>query len=415
MDDLDTGPRVLAGAPALDRRTFPRPGSVARWFEPFHVRQAPVARGEVTAQVIAGADIVVAPAWLTHRRALEAVGESRRARAWTDAAVRLARDAVEAGVERREGAYRPVMVAGPLPDVSTVPEHATGRLLPASVTDERDTHDQAGILADTGVDLMLLEPRASFDATLRATTTAVETGRPVWVVCPLADTTDEPPFAERVAVLAASGAASVLAEVGDGSDRRLDPARHAPTIAAATTVAPLGVFVWTPPLAPGPDALDAWVGAGPSVLAIGSGADPAALAPLVEARDRRESEARERRGTERSALRDWVLDAARRAPGGRALWLGAPDIEPPPGFEWTVLDPTTDPLAALPDAAFRLVVVRTALPTEIVRALGPGGIIALETDDPDAVEHLARTGLRVQEVTEGPSGRRRVIGRREHT
>src|SRR5690606_33957881 len=95
-------PRILAGAPAPDRRSFPRPGSVARWFEPFHVRQPDVARGEIASQVATGADVVLAPTWLTHRRALEAVGESRRAQAWTTAAVRLAREAVETGMERLE-------------------------------------------------------------------------------------------------------------------------------------------------------------------------------------------------------------------------------------------------------------------------------------------------------------------------
>ena len=180
-------PRILAGAPALDRRAFPRPGSVARWFEPFHVRQPQVARGEIAAQVAAGADVVMAPAWLTHRRALEGVGESRRARAWTDDAVRLAREAVEAGMERRGGETGPILVAGPLPDVAAGPEHATGRLSSASAAEDRDTHDQAGILADAGVDVLLIEPRTSFEAALQATRISAPAGRPVWATLPAAD------------------------------------------------------------------------------------------------------------------------------------------------------------------------------------------------------------------------------------
>jgi S-methylmethionine-dependent homocysteine/selenocysteine methylase len=214
--DEPRGPLVVAGAPALDRRAFPRPGAVARWFEPFHVRQPQVARAEIAGQVAAGADIVVAPAWLTHRRALEAVGESRRAQAWTAAAVRLAREAVEEGLERRPdgAAGDPVLVAGPLPDIAARPERATGRLLPAAASEERDAHDQAGILADAAVDLLLLEPCASHDATLRSTRVAAETGVPAWVTVPVTEAPGAPPLGERVAMVVASGAAAVLVDVG---------------------------------------------------------------------------------------------------------------------------------------------------------------------------------------------------------
>ncbi len=55
------------------------------------------ARERIAAQVAAGADVVVAPTWLTHRRALLPLGETRRAAAWTADAVRVAREAVEIG------------------------------------------------------------------------------------------------------------------------------------------------------------------------------------------------------------------------------------------------------------------------------------------------------------------------------
>ena len=58
------------------------------------------ARERLAAQLTAGADVVVAPTWLTHRRALLPVGETRQARAWTAAAVRVAREAIEIGLER---------------------------------------------------------------------------------------------------------------------------------------------------------------------------------------------------------------------------------------------------------------------------------------------------------------------------
>lgn len=419
-------PRILAGAPALDRRAFPRPGSVPRWFEPFHVRQPQVARGEVAAQVAAGADVVVAPAWLTHRRALEAVGESRRAQAWTVAAVRLAREAIEVGLERREGplggpspgdllgpADAPTLVAGPLPDVSARSEQATGRRLPAAASEERDTHDQAGILADAAVDLLLLEPRVSHEACLRSTRTAAETGLPVWVVIPASDAPDAPPIAERVEAIVASGASGVLVDVGPSG---------APGLAAETlgrlvedASAALGAVSDGPPLAAAAD-LDAWLRAGVSALGIASGADPEAIAPLVSARERLLGEARQRLDADRDSLAAWVGDAAARAPGGRALWLGATEAPLPSGFDWTVLDPDDATLGALPAEAFRLVVALTdADPRALGRLVERGGIVALRTgrtDGIEALELLAAAGLTPQDV-ERTTGGARLIARRE--
>jgi hypothetical protein len=405
-------PRVLAGAPALDRRAFPRPGSVARWFEPFHVRQTQVARGEITAQVVAGADVVVAPAWLTHRRALEAVGESRRARAWTTDAVRLAREAVDVGLERREGEPRPVRIAGPLPDVSAGPDHATGRWLPGSGSGERDIHDQAGILADTGVDLLLLETRPTFEASLQATRVAVAAGRPVWTTIALADGPAEPPLADRVAMLAVAGAEVVLLEPAGAAEPAGVTDLVVPLIATAVGI---GLVADTPPLATTDAAIDAWLEAGVGIVGLGSGADPAALRPLVEARERLLAAARERHDAERTSLEAWLLDAARRAPGGRALWLGAPRPPMPSGFDWTVIEPTeATRRAPLPAEAFRLVVVLGDIPPEhLAGAVERGGIMALESADDEALERLGAAGLRLQATGRSADGRARRIFRRE--
>jgi S-methylmethionine-dependent homocysteine/selenocysteine methylase len=408
--------RVLAGAPALDRRAFPRPGSVARWFEPFHVRQPLVARGEIMAQVTAGADIIVAPAWLTHRRALEGVGESRRARAWTDAAVRLARDAVEAGIERQatEGLQtRQVLVAGPLPDVEAGPEHATGRLLPASASRERDTHDQAGILADTGVDLIVVEPRATFEASLEATRAAAASGRPVWVTIPLDDDAGAPRLAERAAAMVASGAACILLNLTGTADPTAVAER---TASVAGAHVPIGLCVDGSSLAASPDDIDAWVAVGARVLGLLSGADPTAIRPLVEARGRLLEDARVRRDAAQGSLTAWVGDAASRAPGGRALWLGPLDMPVPSGFEWTVLeDADAARTVALPRAAFRLVVALAAVEMGLLaRLLDHGGIVAVEGPSDDEGRHaLAADGIRIQEVVSMPDGRIRLIGRRE--
>jgi hypothetical protein len=404
----------MAGAPARDRRAFPRPGSVPHWFEPFHVRQPAVARGELASQVVAGADIVMAPAWLTHRRALESVGESRRAREWTLAAVRLAREAAESGLERREGGTTPVLVAGPLPDVAARPETAAGRLLPATVSAERDAHDQAGILADAEVDLVLVERRPTLEAARIATETAASTGRPVWTVIALADATGEPPLAERLTILTGSGAVGILIESQPGADARaVAPLAEA---ASAPEIPLLGLIADLPPLG-SPEALDDWLRAGVQVLGLAAGADPSALRPLAEARDRLSTAEREQQDTEVASLEAWVNTAVERAPGGRALWLGPMIVPPPPGFEWTIIEDAESPLASLPDQAFRLAVVLAAPePSAVARLVERGGIVAIQAAADaatDVVARLGSAGLRVQEVGSAPDGRARIICRRE--
>lgn len=408
-------PRILAGAPALDRRAFPRPGSVPRWFEPFHIRQPQVARGEVAAQVVAGADVVVAPAWLTHRRALEAVGESRRAQAWTNAAVRLAREAVEAGLERAGRGPETVLVAAPLPDVAARRDHATGRRLPASASAERDTHDQAGILADTGADLLLVERRSSFEATRRATEVAAETGRPTWTTIPIADAAGAPPLAERLAVLVTSGAEGVLLDVGDPTDPSgiIEPLARV----IGATAAPMGLVAEAPPLPGTEEDLDACLQVGTCVLGIVAGADPDALRPLAAARDRLLTGVRERVDAERASLTAWILGAARRAPGGRALWLGPREVELPAGFDWTAVGASHVTLQGLPEAVFRLVICLADVePGWLARWVEGGGVVALQTAGEEGIDpmgHMARAGLRVQHVENAPDGRLRLICRRE--
>ncbi len=414
MNDPKAHPSILAGAPGPDRRAFPHPGSVPRWFEPFHVRQPQVARGEITAQVVAGADIVVAPAWLTHRRALESVGESRRAREWTMAAVRVTREGVEAGLERRGGPGA-VLVAGPLPDVAAGPEHTTGRRLPVPASAERDTHDQAGILADAGVDLVVLEGRSSFEAARLATETTVDTGRPTWTTLPIEDTHGAPPLVERIAMLVASGAAGLLLELAGTTD----PARVTEVLAAAagTTTVPVGLVTGPSPRLGTDDQLEAWLEAGAGVLGIAAGADPDTLAPLVAARDGLLNALRERQEADRDSLTTWVRDAAGRAPGGRALWLGVRGTDLPSGFAWTVLEHPVDALAALPEGAFRLVISLAPVPPEaLARSVEDGGIVALQAhagQDDDPVERIRNAQLRVQDIATDPDGGVRLICRRE--
>ena len=200
MDDrLESRRRwLIAGSSGGERAPVERSSATAeRWFEPLHVQDPVAARERIAGQVAAGADVVLAPTWRTHRRALMDVGESRRAREWTEAAVRVAREGVDAGLERRDGVVEdasaepgrddasadrgpddasadpqpddgappiplvrePPRVAGVLPLLDDEPEPGTGRLLPREPAAARDYDEAAGHLADADVELILVETR----------------------------------------------------------------------------------------------------------------------------------------------------------------------------------------------------------------------------------------------------------------
>ena len=195
----EPAPRLLAGAPWRDRLRPPRPTDAPRWFEPIHVREPARVRQALAAQVEAGADVITAPAWLTHRRALMEIGESRRAAEWSRAAVQLAREAIEEGLSRRgeRATANAILVAGPLPDLDARPESGSGRLAERGAAADRDRDAQAGILADAGVDLILVEAHSSVEAGTRATAAAAATGLATWATVPAAAADDIAAWAER--------------------------------------------------------------------------------------------------------------------------------------------------------------------------------------------------------------------------
>ena len=206
----EPAPRLLAGAPWRDRLRAPRPTDAARWFEPIHVRE-PARAEALAAQVEAGADVVTAPAWLTHRRALMEIGESRRAAEWTRAAVQLAREAVEEGLSRRGdvASGNTVLVAGPLPDLDARPETGSGRLAERGAAADRDREAQAGILAEAGVDLIVVEVHSSVEA---ATAPRPRPWQPGWRSGPRNAGPDAGEIGGGPEALAAAGASTILLE-----------------------------------------------------------------------------------------------------------------------------------------------------------------------------------------------------------
>ena len=236
----------------------------------------------------AGADIVLAPTFLTHRRALLPIGESRRAREWTEAAVRLTREAVEVGLGMREQApdgppSAPVTVLGVLPDPDQDAEAGSGRLAPRDAATERDEADQAALLADAAVDGILVEPRPSLARALAAATVAAQTGLPTW---PMAQLDDAGRLASGDPVEAWAEAVSELRPellLLSGLERTGHRRACASMVARAAGTAPFGVLL----AAGSPDTVArAWLESGAAVLGIADDATPAALQPL-RARSRR--------------------------------------------------------------------------------------------------------------------------------
>ena len=270
---------LLAGSVGPERvpaRPDPEDGD---WYLPLHLRDEDVARERIAAQIAVGADVVVAPTWLTHRRALRPLGETRRAGAWTAAAVRVGRQAVEVGLERREasladldaddtrrGRPRP-LVAASLPALDDEAESATGRLLPHEAATERDYRDQAGIIADAEPDLILVEGQQAEADARAAITQAIETGLPAWaaLTTPALETSE---LSDWIDWAQARGLRRLLLP---------GPLRER----AAATAAPLP---WGA-LAPSDDPLSTWLEAGAGVVAWLDGANPAVVEPLRSAID----------------------------------------------------------------------------------------------------------------------------------
>jgi hypothetical protein len=380
---------LLAGSWGPERLPARTARDDADWVLPLHVRDEAAARERIAAQVAAGADVVVAPTWLTHRRALLPLAETRRAAGWTTAAVRVARDGVELGSERRGALlaeeppddvrrWRPEpRVAAVLPTLDEQPDADGGRLLPREAADRRDYRDQAGLLADAAPDLLLVEGPPVPAAARTAAEEACATGLPVWAA--LATAIDDDAAVEDWIGWAAHA----------GLERLLLPA---PEAAAAWHD---GAPAWGGLLSE-PAAVTQWLAAGATALARLDGATVAALEPIRTAIDEFERTTVE---ADRAAERRWlehVRRAAQMAPGGAALWLGdRPETPLPGGFDWLVVDPAE--VHDLPPERYRLVICR-APSGAAGRLLEHGGVLAC--GEPLAAGDTA--GLRPILIDEAP-------------
>jgi len=359
---------LLAGSAGPERIPIRRDRDDADWFKPSHVRDEQAARDRIAAQVAAGADIVMAPTWLTHRRALLPLGETRQARAWTAAAVRVARDGVEVGLERREEALaeapeddvrrgRPTpLIAASLPALDQDPEPGIGQLLPREAATERDYRDQAGLLADAEPDLLLVEGQATEAEVRIAIDEATDTGLPTWASL-------------GEAVVATTDLEEWFDHSHDAGVQRL----VLPPPATAAWAAAEGDLPWGGVVLAASEVAE-WLDAGASVIARPDGASPQALLSLRETID--EFERAELEAARAAEARWWDLlsQAAAIAPGGAALWLGSPPATPlPEGFEWIEVD--ADEMRRLPLEHYRLIACRTDLPLDLAPLLECGGVL----------------------------------------
>jgi len=385
---------LLAGSWGPERIPARPDRDDADWYLPLHVRDERGARERIATQVVAGADVVVAPTWLTHRRALLPLGETRRAAAWTTAAVRVAREAIDLGLERREeslaeateddvrrGRPRPLLAAS-LPALDEAPEPGMGRLLPHDAATERDYRDQAGVLADAAPDLLLVEGQSSEAEARTAITEAVDTGLPVWA------------------------ALTIDAVVSSGVEAWLEWGRHTglerillPGPVADAAIAADGDLPWGGTVGEAAETPD-WLAAGATVIARTDGAAVATLEPLRKAIDDHEHQAIE---TDRAAERRWaehVAAAAMMAPGGAAVWLGQSPTEPlPDGFEWLVVKATE--ARRLPGDHYRFVIVDGDVEPDPSRLVQRGGVLVLRLD---VVSHHGRSlrPISLDDQTEPP-------------
>lgn len=373
---------LLAGTSAGERRPATSPGPEREWHLPAHVRDPQVVRERMSAQVAAGADVLLAHTFLTHRRALARVGEARRARELTLAAVVLARQAAEQGRDRRDQdapwARDPVVVAGVVPLLGDDP--GGGRLGPVDAAIARDLHDHAGLLADAGVDLILVEGPRSAAETAVAVRAAGSMGIETWAVVD-GDALGAGPddLGHPDVVLVRVDARAAVARIVDAWASTDIP--HG-VMFDGTTDGREGDLAGDAAPALG-DGLGALLAAGATLAGISDGATADRLAILRTAIDAHQQERTAARESKDKAWLDWVREGASRAPNGSALWLAltAPH-DLPDGWSWTMV--TEDELARLPKARYQLVVCPAPGidPAALARVLEPGGVLVAVAQGP---------------------------------
>lgn len=168
----ETRPLLLDGATGteLEARGVPMNGTawsgLAVDTHPQVVRQVHVA------YIQAGAEVIITNTFASGRQMLRGAGAEERTEAINRQAVRLAQQA------REEAAEQPVWIAG---SISPMAPGAGNANRPPVAEMRGHFAEQAELLADSGVDLLLLEMMRDIDYSCAAVEAASATGLPLWV------------------------------------------------------------------------------------------------------------------------------------------------------------------------------------------------------------------------------------------
>ncbi len=414
---LEAGERLIVAAASRNERVVDpaerdRPG----WYEPAHIRDALATRQAQLEQAEAGAHVLVAQTFRTNRRKLARYGVARRAREWTLRGVDVAREAAKAAEDAGWGVAPPggsarILVAGAVPELEA---DGGGGVDEATALGEHREH--VGHLAEAGVDLLLVEPMATLEEARAASLAAVETALPTFTAVLLDRSADRlssgEPLEAWLEVVVPLAPAALLLDC-------LDPCALGAALARAAVLAPLRTGVYSDGSrlgdtlqrgdtrrqsgggVPGESGSDEpvggpdengqhglaalarrWLDEGASILGLADGATPARVVQLGLALDERRREERERRDAARARWLTWVIEAARRAPGGAAVWIEQGrerEGTEPAGFEW--LRVPEEELRVLPEGRYGLVV--SATPSGDLRQLAgllvEGGVLLART------------------------------------
>jgi S-methylmethionine-dependent homocysteine/selenocysteine methylase len=390
------------------------------WSAPAIVRSPDVLAAIHADQVRAGADVITANTFRTQRRVLSRIGEARRAREWTLAAVRIARDGVEQAADERTNerpGAPPVRIAGsiaPLDDVDR-PE-----LAPDETTARVEHNEHVGHLAEARVDLLLVEAMTTIAESRAATSAAVGSGLETWSAVTLdrsgesllsgepLDAWVEAIAPLRPAAILVSGWPDVLAPALTriamlAPDIGARPGAYA-TLGSDTALASGGSGTDNDP-AVYAETAKGLVAAGARIVGGGRGTTPAHTRALRAVLDEHLAAERLTAAQGDAAWRELVGRTGAMAGGGRAVVVFDGDGVHRDDLDellvrYDVLRAPAEELEHLPIGAFRLALVdisaSTAARSDILRgvstSLEPGGWLAarIATDDDGSSRHDLR-------------------------
>ena len=175
LDRLASGPILSDGA--MGTMLHARGAALEQCLEELNLSKPDWVREVHLAYIRAGAEIITANTFRTHRRSLAKAGQGDRAEELTGLAVRLAREAVLACQDGCGlGPRRERFVAGSL---APLEDSYRPDLAPSAAECELEHTEMAQHLAAAGVDLLLVETMNTIREAVLATRAAQATGLPV--------------------------------------------------------------------------------------------------------------------------------------------------------------------------------------------------------------------------------------------